>query len=59
MDDPLEIKDGIAFQATTEIGHLFERTCNNTLKALGFKLLGQRSIREAGIIVDQVAVNHV
>jgi hypothetical protein len=59
MDDPLEIKDGIAFQGSaTEIGHLFERTCNNTLKALGFKLLGQRSIREAGIIVDQVAVNH-
>jgi hypothetical protein len=59
MDDPLEIKDGIAFQGSaTEIGHLFERTCNNTLKALGFKLLGQRSIPEAGIIIDQVAVNH-
>lgn len=58
MDDPFEIEEEAGFQRrATEIGNLFERTCNNTLKALGFKLLGKRSIPEAGIIIDQVAVN--
>jgi len=42
---------------STESGSAFTIQCNLHLKTLGFKLLGRKVIRDAGVEVDQVAVN--
>lgn len=42
---------------STETGKTFRDQCNTHLKSLGFKLLGHKVIEDAGIEVDQVAVN--
>ncbi len=41
----------------TVIGKAFESLCNDHLRGLGFTLLGRKKISEAGIEIDQVALN--
>lgn len=41
----------------TAIGKAFESLCNDHLRNLGFTLLGRKKISEAGIEIDQVALN--
>ncbi|MGO9568349.1 MAG: hypothetical protein ACLP5H_12480 [Desulfomonilaceae bacterium] len=42
---------------STESGKTFRDQCNTHLRSLGFTLLGRKIIADAGIEIDQVAVN--
>lgn len=53
----IALEDADFQRRATVIGKAFESLCNDHLRGLGFTLLGRKKISEAGIEIDQVALN--